>query len=96
MQKTAEMMAKDFELVSRDMTKNVALVGEEIGKGWAGFNRFLDGVLNESSSGREGGVGAEDMTGQDPSHIQDLFGRCFPDLQEEDVVDAFPCTVMQK
>ncbi|KAJ8902632.1 hypothetical protein NDN08_005952 [Rhodosorus marinus] len=82
-QKTAEMVAKDLESVSEGVTKNVALVGEEIGKGWVGLHNFIDGVLNENSLSQSERVRAQ-------------FLARFPDLKEEDVVDSFNCSLVQK
>eukprot|EP00189_Rhodosorus_marinus_P010193 CAMPEP_0184742978 /NCGR_PEP_ID=MMETSP0315-20130426/5899_1 /TAXON_ID=101924 /ORGANISM="Rhodosorus marinus, Strain UTEX LB 2760" /LENGTH=320 /DNA_ID=CAMNT_0027214065 /DNA_START=189 /DNA_END=1151 /DNA_ORIENTATION=+ len=82
-QKTAQMMAKDLESVSEGVTKNVALVGEEIGKGWAGLHSFIDGVLNENSLSQS-------------EKVREQFLARFPDLKEEEVVDSFNCSLVQK
>lgn len=86
MQKTAELMAKDIESVSIDVSKNVARVGEEIGKGWAGLNKLIDGVLNEANT----------KTSK-TERFQEAFSFQFPELSEvEEVVDGFRCTLVQK
>uniref|UniRef100_A0A7S3E9T6 GRAM domain-containing protein n=2 Tax=Rhodosorus marinus TaxID=101924 RepID=A0A7S3E9T6_9RHOD len=82
-QKTAEIVAKDLESVSQGVTKNVALVGEELGKGWVGLHNFIDGVLNENSLSQSERVRAQ-------------FLARFPDLKDEDVVDSFNCSLVQK
>lgn len=101
LQKAAVDMAtgatKELEKASKVAQQAIGHAAEDFGKGWGKLNHFLDDILAPGS--RRGGGGGADADAEDLAEDEDVqtrFHSLFPDLEEEDVIDHYKCTLLQK
>ncbi|EME28385.1 uncharacterized protein Gasu_40810 [Galdieria sulphuraria] len=88
--------ASELSVIAQQKAKeNLGFVGQGVSKGWGTLNRFLDNVFHMKEDEEEDiRRRFADMSAQD---WESEFERAFPTwAKEHSLIDAFPCSLMQR
>lgn len=85
--------ASELSIIAQQKAKeNLGFVGQGVSKGWGTLNRFLDNVFRmneEEEDNRYVHMSTQDWELE--------FEKLFPSLaKEHSVIDAFPCSLLQR
>jgi hypothetical protein len=89
--------ASELSIIAQQKAKeNLGFVGQGVSKGWGTLNRLLDNVFHMKEEGEEDSSRKRyaDMTTQD---WEVELRKAFPSWNKENsLIDAFPCSLMQR